>query len=221
MCWDHYLLDKRLWFPRPEKADGSGVLAIGGDLSVGRLLLAYRTGVFPWFREGEPILWWCPDPRFVLYPERFKLRRSLKKTLKSGKFEIRYDTAFSEVIDYCSRMPRPGQDGTWITQEMLLAYNRFHEAGYAHSVETFLDGKLAGGLYGVAIGPFFFGESMFYVEPEASKVALAALVDRFKKARFIDCQVHNRFFESMGAEHIPRINFLNELRAHIDKPDLW
>ena len=216
-----YLLNHDLWFPNPQLADHQGIVAVGGDLRVERLLLAYRIGIFPWYSDGEPIIWWSPDPRFVLFPRDFKLRRSLRKVIRQGRFEVRYDTAFKQVIEHCGTLPRPGQDGTWITDEMKEAYLEMYANGHAHSVETWMDGRLVGGLYGIAHGPFFFGESMFYLESDASKVALAALVDRFRDAVLIDCQVHNPFFESMGAGFITRQQFLAALQANIDKPNLW
>ncbi len=217
-----YMLDKRIWFPNPELSeDPHGIIAVGGDLRVKRLVFAYRSGIFPWYNEGEPIIWWSPDPRFVLYPERLKIRRGLRKTLRKKIYEIRYDQAFAKVIDHCATAKRPGQAGTWITRAMRRAYIRLHQAGYAHSVEAYREDRLVGGLYGVALGAFFFGESMFYLEPDASKVALAALAARYREARFIDCQVPNPFFESMGAETIPRDRFLQELRAHVDAENLW
>ena len=217
-----YLLrEDLLVFPNPSDAHESGVLAVGGDLSPERLEMAYRNGIFPWFSEGEPYMWWSPEPRFVLFPEELVVRRSLRKSLKKSNFEIRFDTAFAQVINYCGTLARPDQEGTWITEDMKQAYINFHRAGYAHSVETWLDGRLVGGLYGVAIGPFFFGESMFYLESDASKAALFALAQRYKNAPFIDCQVENDFFIAMGARHIPRKRFLNTLARHLDKPDTW
>ena len=207
--------------PAPESADQHGIVAIGGDLSPRRLHQAYHSGIFPWYSESEPIIWWSPDPRFVLLPERFKLGRSLRKIINRGDFEIRWDTAFDRVIGHCSSAPRPDQDGTWITSEMQKAYIRLHRLGLAHSVESWRDGVLVGGLYGVAMGPFFFGESMFHLAANASKVALAALTSRYRNAPFIDCQVHNDFFEAMGAEQISRTQFLETLRAHIDEPNHW
>jgi len=207
--------------PAPESADAHGIVAIGGELSPRRLQQAYRNGIFPWFSEGEPVIWWSPDPRFVLFPDRFQLRRSLRKVIRQGLFEVRYDTAFAAVIDHCSKAPRGDQDGTWITADMKAAYIRLHDLGMAHSVEAWQNGLLAGGLYGIAMGPFFFGESMFHLLPNASKVALAALVSRYRTAPFIDCQVFNEFFASMGAENIPRASFLETLRAHIDEPNHW
>lgn len=217
-----YQLDHRIWFPNPDLAkDPQGIIAVGGDLCVERLWFAYRTGIFPWYNESEPILWWSPDPRFVLFPDQLKIRRGLRKVIKKGLYEIRYDQAFAEVIALCARSKRPDQAGTWITRAMKKAYIELHHAGFAHSVEAYLGDRLVGGLYGVAMGAFFFGESMFHREPDASKVALAALVERYRDAGFIDCQVPNPFFESMGAVTIPRERFLKELKAHIDDPDPW
>ena len=217
----YYFLDRYIWLPDPRLADANGVVAVGGDLRRERLLLAYRHGIFPWYSKGEPIIWWSPDPRFVLFPDQLKVRRSLRKVLNRGIFEYRFDTAFERVIEHCSSSPREGQSGTWITAEMKRAYINLHRAGYAHSVETWRDGELVGGLYGIAIGPFFFGESMFHLASDASKAALVALVERYRKAPFIDCQVHNNFFESMGATHIPREDFLETLAARIDEPCAW
>lgn len=202
-------------------ADANGIVALGGDLRWERLVLAYRHGIFPWYSKGEPIIWWSPDPRFVLFPDQLKVRRSLRKTLKRCTFEYRYDSAFAQVVEYCSRVPREGQDGTWITDEMKAAYIDLHHRGYAHSVETWLDGELVGGLYGVAMGPFFFGESMFHLVSDASKAALVALVERYRHAPLIDCQVHNTFFESMGATHIPREEFLRILEKHLNDANIW
>ena len=217
----HLLDEKNIWFPNPELADPQGIVALGGDLRPERLLLAYRRGIFPWFSHGEPIIWWSPDPRFVLFPNDLKLRRSLRKVIRNGPFEVRFDTAFEEVISRCSVLPRPGQNGTWITLSMRQAYIHMFRLGFAHSVETWLDDRLVGGLYGLGMGPFFFGESMFHIESNASKVALAALVDRYRNAPLIDCQVHNEFFESMGATLIRRDRFLNILDQHIDEPNIW
>ena len=215
------LLDHGLVFPDPETSHESGIVAVGGDLSPERLELAYRSGIFPWYNKDEPIIWWSPDPRFILYPDKLVLRRSLAKTIRKQQFEIRFDTAFARVIDHCAKSPRPGQDGTWITREMRAAYIQCHRLGLAHSVETWLDGVLVGGLYGVALGPFFFGESMFHLVSDASKVALVALVARYRQAPFIDCQVHNPFFASMGAEHIPRRQYLDVLARHVGEPNHW
>lgn len=215
------MLNGDIWFPPQHMATSDGLLAVGGDLTPERLVLAYQNGIFPWYEEGAPILWWCPDPRFVLFPDELKLRRSLRKTLRQNKFEVRCDTRFAEVMAACAAAPRQGQNGTWITQAMLDAYTQLFEMGLAHSVETYLDGVLVGGLYGIAMGPFFFGESMFHRASNASKVALAALVHRYQQGVFIDCQVENEFFTSMGARHIPRDEFLTALRGHLGEKNLW
>lgn len=210
-----------LWFPDPLVSGEESLVAVGGDLKSDRLLLAYRSGIFPWFSEDDPILWHSPDPRFVLFPDQFKLRRSLKKIIKNQVFEIRFDQAFEEVLRACSESYRPGQDGTWITNEIIEAYLTLHREGHAHSIETWREGRLVGGLYGIAMGPFFFGESMFYRESNASKVALAALVNMYRDAPFIDCQVASEFFSEMGACNIPRTEFMACLKKHIDQPSLW
>ena len=185
-----------------------GLLAIGGDLSVSRLLEAYRQGIFPWYGQGQPILWWSPDPRLVLFPEALRVSRSLRKTLRKGHFAVTLDTDFPAVISACAG-PRAGEDGTWITRAMQLAYTRLHESGHAHSVECRLDGELVGGLYGVAIGRVFFGESMFARTSDASKVAFVWLVRQLQRwdFRLIDCQVHTGHLASLGARDIPRRQF--------------
>ncbi|MDR2239958.1 MAG: leucyl/phenylalanyl-tRNA--protein transferase [Zoogloeaceae bacterium] len=183
----------------------NGLLCAGGDLSPGRLLAAYRNGIFPWFSAGEPILWWSPDPRMVLFPEELKISRSLARTLRRGGYTVRLDTAFAEVIHACS-LPRPGQDGTWITPSMQKAYLRLHQLGHAHCVETWIDGALAGGLYGVAIGRAFYGESMFTRLADASKIALAHLARYLERRGFavIDCQMKTAHLASFGAREIRR-----------------
>lgn len=183
----------------------NGLLCAGGDLSPERLLDAYRHGIFPWFSEGEPILWWSPHPRMVLFPRELKISRSLARTLRRGNYEVRLDTAFASVIRECS-LPRPGQDGTWITPQMQQAYGRLHELGYAHCVETWIDGKLAGGLYGIAIGRAFYGESMFTRVSDASKIALAHLARYLERNGFavIDCQMKTAHLASLGAREVPR-----------------
>ncbi|WP_338869973.1 leucyl/phenylalanyl-tRNA--protein transferase [Myxococcus stipitatus] len=207
-------------FPPPERADKSGVLAVGGDLSPERLLAAYSRGIFPWFSEGDPILWHSPDPRFVLEPDKLHVGRSLRKTMARGDYEVRYDTAFARVITECGRVPRPGQSGTWITDEMLSAYVALHERGFAHSVEAWAGGELKGGLYGVSLGAAFFGESMFALAPDASKVAFATAVERFKAwgFQFIDCQVETEHLARFGAESWTRKRFLTALRRALDEP---
>ncbi|GEN05168.1 leucyl/phenylalanyl-tRNA--protein transferase [Myxococcus fulvus] len=207
-------------FPPPDRADKSGVLAVGGDLSPERLLAAYSRGIFPWFSEGDPILWHSPDPRFVLEPDKLHVGRSLRKTLARGEYEVRYDTAFARVITECGRVTRPGQNGTWITDEMLEAYVALHERGYAHSVEAWAGGELKGGLYGVSLGAAFFGESMFALAPDASKVAFVTAVERFKAwgFQFVDCQVETEHLSRFGAESWPRKRFLTALREALRQP---
>ena len=201
-------------FPPVEAAlrDPNGLLAAGGELSAERLLTAYRRGIFPWFSAGQPVLWWCPDPRMVLFPAELKVSRSLAKVLRKRDYEVRFDSAFSAVMQACAA-PRRGQDGTWISGDMLDAYGRLHQLGYAHSVETWIDGELAGGLYGVAIGGMFYGESMFMRQRDASKIALVHLV-RQLEARgiaMIDCQMHSGHLASLGARTIPRTEFSQRL----------
>ena len=212
----------RGFFPDPDLAGEDGILAAGGSLEITVLLEAYSKGIFPWYSEGSPVLWWSPDPRMVLFPERFKISRSLHQTLRKKTFEVRMDTAFTEVIEYCSKAPRPGQDGTWITQEMKEAYNGLHSEGYAHSVEAYLDGELAGGLYGVSLGGAFFGESMFHLERDASKVALYHLVEFVKRNDFdiIDAQQSTPHMKRLGAEEIQRSRFLDILQSSIRKETL-
>jgi len=204
-------------FPPPELAlrEPNGLLCAGGDLSPQRLLAAYRAGIFPWFSAGDPVLWWSPDPRMVLFPHEFRISRSLRRTLRSGRFEVRLDTAFSDVIRACAETPRPGQNGTWITQAMQDAYRRLFELGFAHSVETWLDDQLVGGLYGIAIGRMFYGESMFSRQSDASKVAAAYLARHLAAKDFgmIDCQMNTPHLASLGAREIPRSEFLDALRA--------
>ncbi len=203
----------------------NGLLAAGGDLSSRRLLEGYRRGIFPWFSESDPILWWSPDPRMILVPNELKISRSLAKVLRNRSYEIRFDTAFDEVMEGCAA-PRKGEMGTWITGPMLRAYRRLRRLGYAHSVETWIDGELAGGLYGVAIGQVFFGESMFSRARDASKIALAALVAHLESAEFrlIDCQMRTPHLESLGAREIPRRRFaglLEELIHYPRSPGSW
>jgi len=202
-------------FPEVERAlaEPNGLLAAGADLSLPRLLDAYRNGIFPWFGHDQPILWWSPDPRMVLFPAELKVSRSLARTLRNARFEVRADTAFDAVIEGC-RQPRRGESGTWITEEMAEAYGTLHRAGFAHSVETWLDDKLVGGLYGVALGRAFFGESMFARVSDASKVALVALTRQLQHWGFgvIDCQMNTAHLASLGAREIPRAEFTRRLR---------
>ena len=204
-------------FPPVEQAllDPDGLLAVGGDLSPQRLLNAYQHGIFPWYTEGEPILWWSPDPRCVLFPEKLKISRSLRKTLRKQLFEVRMDTAFEAVMQACAEN-RPNQKGTWITDDILQAYVNMHQLGFAHSVECWQDGQLMGGLYGMAIGKVFFGESMFSRKTDASKVAMVYLCEYLKQHGFklIDSQVYTQHLESLGAEMIPRTRFTELLEQY-------
>lgn len=207
-------------FPDPNEADPSGLLAVGGDLRPRRLLNAYAQGIFPWYSHGQPILWHSPHPRFVLDPAKFHLPRSLAKTIRRGGFEVRYDTAFDQVISACAQMPRPGQRGTWITDDMRAAYEALHTLGYAHSIECWMEGTLVGGVYGVSLGSAFFGESMFAHVSEASKVAFADLVRRLSGWGFtlIDCQQETEHLARFGAERWARRAFLAALRQALAAP---
>ena len=202
-------------FPPPDYADPSGLLAVGGDLSNERLLEAYRLGIFPWYSDDQPILWWSPDPRLVLDLKDFIISRSLRKTLKKGVFQVTFDHAFEQVIQACAVVPRAAQNGTWITEEMQEAYINLHGLGYAHSVESWFGGKLAGGLYGVSLGKCFFGESMFHLKTDASKVALATLVEKLKSwdFHFIDSQMTTEHMVRLGAKELPRRIFLKRLQS--------
>jgi leucyl/phenylalanyl-tRNA--protein transferase len=205
-----FMLDNdSAFFPDTGLADEDGLLAVGGDLSVDRLLAAYRLGIFPWYSEGLPVLWWSPDPRFVLFPEKLHVSASMRRVLKKNSFEITFDSAFSEVLDAC-RKERRKEKGTWITDAVVEGYTGLHREGYAHSVEAWTkDGELAGGLYGVSLGRVFFGESMFSLKPNASKAAFIRLVEKLKDGNFslIDCQVYTSHLESLGAEMISRSEF--------------
>jgi len=202
-------------FPAVGEADAEGLLALGGDLGVERLLLAYRSGIFPWYGEGLPVLWWSPDPRHVLFPDRLKVSASMSRIMRSGRFRITCNRDFRAVIEACRTVPRPGQAGTWITDDMIAAYVRLHEEGHAHSVEAWREDRLVGGLYGVSIGRAFFGESMFATESNASKAAFITLVERLRSFEFevIDCQVYTPHLERLGAEPMPRAEFI-ELLEH-------
>ncbi len=202
-------------FPDPALAEENGLVAVEGDLSVPRLLNAYINGIFPWYNPGDPILWWSLDPRMVLYPRDFRYSKSLRRTVRSDRYEVRIDTCFEEVMRACGTTARPDQEGTWVTEEMVQAYVALHRQGYAHSFETFCDGRLVGGLYGVSLGDLFFGESMFHLERDASKVAFVRLVEfvTLHGFRFIDAQQETVHLASLGARPIPRADFLNELDA--------
>ncbi len=215
-----YLLNDELLFPPPEGASEEGVVAVGGDVSPERLVLAYGQGIFPWPVEGLPLLWFSPDPRFVLEPHEAHVPRSLRKRIRRAGYEVRADTAFDEVIAACATAPRPGQDGTWITDELRQGFERLHRLGYAHSIEAFADGRLVGGIYGVSLGQAFFGESMFAHTPDASKVAFVTLLGQLMEWRFdfVDCQVHTTHLERFGARHWPRRRFLDALHHALAKP---
>jgi leucyl/phenylalanyl-tRNA---protein transferase len=207
-----WVLNNELAFPPVSTAEPDGLLAIGGDLSIERLLLAYRNGIFPWY-EGRDILWWCPDPRFVLFPDEIKVSKSMKQLQKKNAFEFTINKAFTEVIAHCKTMTRRGQEGTWITDEVKKAYTLLHQKGYAHSAEAWQDGELVGGLYGVRLGKVFFGESMFSKVSNASKYTFIKYVEQLEKegVALIDCQVYTEHLESLGARMIPRMEFTSLL----------
>ncbi|MEW6107664.1 MAG: leucyl/phenylalanyl-tRNA--protein transferase [Nitrospirota bacterium] len=215
-----FRLRDELFFPPPELADDDGLLALGGDLSEERLILSYSMGIFPWYSEGSPVLWWSPDPRLVLKPDEIKISRSLRQTIKRGIFEITMDTAFDAVIRSCATVARGREKGTWITDEMIEAYINLHRSGYAHSIESWFEGRLAGGLYGVALGSAFFGESMFTLKNDASKVAFVMLVKRLREWDFtlIDCQVTTSHLKRFGAVEIPRKEFMKMLKSALKVP---
>ncbi len=216
--------DEPCWFPHPEASDSQGLLAMGGNLKPSRLLKAYSLGIFPWFQPGCPILWWCPNPRLILYPNEFKVSHSLKKSLKKP-FELSIDKAFSAVIAQCATIDSRGPD-TWITKDMIDAYTQLHHMGYAHSFEVWKEGILVGGLYGISLGHAFFGESMFHTEPDASKVAFHFLCATMQEwgFNFIDCQIPSAHLISLGAKVISRKHFLHLLHDALQFPDkvgLW
>lgn len=206
-----FRLDERLLFPDPELAEPDGLLAVGGDLSANRLLLAYSNGIFPWYSDDEPILWYSPHQRLVLYPDKLNISKSMRQVLRSGKFRVTFDTCFDQVIQNCSAAFRKDQDGTWITNEMIKAYIKLHQLGYAHSVEVWEGDNLAGGLYGVQVGRVFCGESMFSKVSNASKTALIYLCQT-GKYDLIDCQVHTPHLESLGAEMMSRAKYVEVLK---------
>lgn len=217
-----FVLSNKLIFPPPHLATQEGLLAIGGDLSQKRLLLAYRMGIFPWYSKGDPILWWSTDPRLVLYPEKFHVSRSLRKVIRKGLFRVTMDSAFEKVIHACAETFRPTGPGTWIMPELIDAYCKLSTAGYAHSVEAWQADELVGGLYGVSLGRCFFGESMFSTVSNASKVCLAYLVRHLIANAFdlIDCQVKTNHLVSLGAREISRKAFLVQLQKSLKRPSL-
>ena len=208
-------------FPDPALADPSGLLGVGGDLDPERVLTAYRSGIFPWYSQGQPILWWSPDPRMVLFTEELRIQRSLAKRIRQQRYRITLDRAFAEVVERCALTARPDQRGTWITTEMSEAYAHLHALGHAHSVEAWEGDELVGGLYGVAVGRLFSGESMFATAPDASKIAFVHLVTQLREWGFplIDCQVHTPHLERFGAREIPRRDYLAALRDVLTYPN--
>jgi len=206
----------QLVFPHPFTCFDDGFLCVGANLDPDRLLLAYQFGIFPWYSEGDPLLWWTPYPRMVLFLQELKLSKSLKTIIRKQHFTVTFDTNFQYVIDQCSKVPRRGQDGTWITPEMKAAYLELHNLGFAHSVEVWNGDTIVGGLYGIALGKIFYGESMFYHEPNASKVGFAALCDRLIKNdfKFVDCQQETDYMASFGAKTISAQGFMQELRMN-------
>ncbi|MFA6414146.1 MAG: leucyl/phenylalanyl-tRNA--protein transferase [Syntrophales bacterium] len=213
-----FRLTEEVVFPPPRLASEGGLLAFGGDLAPERLILAYESGIFPWYSEGDPILWWSPDPRFVLFPDRLKISRTMRGLLKKNLFTVTFDKCFHKVVAACQEARRGREEGTWITAAMTAAYIRLHELGLAHSVEAWREGSLAGGLYGVSLGKCFFGESMFTKVPNASKAAFITLVKTLGRYDFqlIDCQVYTDHLHSLGAEMVSREDFLQLLRKALD-----
>lgn len=217
-----YQLNETISLPLPDLAESDGLLAVGGDLSTERLILAYENGIFPWYNSDQPILWWSPPKRMILYPNELKVSKSLKKSIEKGGFELRIDENFTQVMQCCGRTKRKGQDGTWITKDMIDAYEHLHQMGFAHSFEIWKNNELVGGLYGISLGRAFFGESMFSSVTDASKAALYhlhkfAISHQFK---YIDCQLHTSHLESLGAREIQREQYLTELAEALAYPYL-
>lgn len=217
-----YYVGKELEFPNPLHASEDGLLAVGGDLSPERLLFAYENAIFPWYSDDEPILWWSPNPRFILLADEIRVSRSMKKFMKKESYHVSYDKVFADVIEACATVKRGDGNGTWITEEMKEAYINLHKLGYAHSVECWCGEDLVGGLYGVSIGKAFFGESMFSKQDNASKTAFINLVEKLKEHDFeiIDCQVYTKHLESLGAKQIEREEFLDKLKLVVGKESL-
>jgi leucyl/phenylalanyl-tRNA--protein transferase len=217
-----FLLSDKIAFPPPRLAPKDGLLAVGGDLSQKRLLLAYSMGIFPWFSDNEPIMWWSPDPRLVLYPRDVKVSRTLRKIINKNMFHLTMDSAFDQVINQCAQTRLQNNEGTWLVKDMIDAFCKLHESGFAHSVEAWYNNKLAGGLYGVSLGRCFFGESMFAHFSNASNVALVRLVEYLNDLSFdmIDCQVTTDHLIRFGAREIPRVRFLEQLEKSLEKPTL-
>ena len=213
-----FILNDKAEFPPVHLTDEDGILAFGGDLSTERLLLAYRSGIFPWYNEDEPIMWWCPDPRFVLFPQHLKVSKSMVSVLRNGKFRFTINRAFTQVIQNCKAVAREGQDGTWISPAVQKAYITLHDLGHAHSAEAWMNGELVGGLYGIRMGNIFFGESMFSKESNASKFAFINYAKQLQREGvvLIDCQVYTEHLESLGAEMIERKDFIEILKKNIE-----
>lgn len=211
-----FFLSERLVFPPVESANAEGLLAVGGDLTPARLMLAYRNGIFPWFNEDSLILWWSPDPRMVLFPDKIKISKSMSKVLKSNQFRLTKNTCFAQVLDKCATVKREGQKGTWLTNDMKEAYLKLHNLGFAHSYEVWENDALMGGLYGIDMGHIFCGESMFSTTSNASKFAFIKMVKEVqqKEYKLIDCQLHTTHLESLGAEEIPRSTFMKILQRN-------
>ena len=217
-----YRLSEEIIFPPVDWADPEGILAVGGDLSPERVLTAYGNGIFPWYSPGDPIIWWSPDPRMVLFPSELKISRSMRPILNGNRFRVTFDQAFEQVIEACAAIPRKGQSGTWITEEMKAAYIQLHQYGYAHSVEVWEGKDLVGGLYGESLGSMFFGESMFSNVSNASKAGFITAVKKLEAIGFtlIDCQVHTDHLASMGAREIPRSSFMQYLQQALESTTL-
>jgi leucyl/phenylalanyl-tRNA--protein transferase len=215
-----FRLTDELVFPDPELAEEGGLLAVGGDLRPERVVLAYTNGIFPWYSEGRPILWWCPAPRFVLLPDELHVGRSLRKAIKRAAYRVTLDTDFEGVIDRCAHAERFGQHGTWITADVRTAFGELHRRGLAHSVEAWDGDRLVGGLYGIALGSVFFGESMFADAADASKIAFVRLMEQLRAWGFdlIDCQVHTEHLERFGARYVTLDDFMTRLHAGVAKP---
>jgi len=209
----------QLIFPHPSEALNEGLLCVGGDLSPERLLLAYQFGIFPWFNEGEPILWWTPFPRMVLRPEHLKVSKSMRPLFNKKKFDVSFDTSFEYIIRNCQTTNRPGQKGTWLTEEMVTAYITLHQQGFAHSVEIWENGEIVGGLYGIGLGRIFYGESMFHHQPNASKYGFITLVGELRKRgfRLIDCQQETEYMKQFGAATIPKEEFFSVIKDNLLK----
>ena len=212
-----YIVSKKLFFPPVEEADKNGLLALGGDLSMQRLLLAYRSGIFPWFNEDDPVCWWSPDPRFVMFSADLKVSKSMQVVLRKNEFQFTSNEAFADVISHCKNVYREGQGGTWITDEMQEAYINLHRQGYAHSAEAWHNGELVGGLYGIRLGNIFFGESMFSLRSNTSKFAFIRYVQQLQKenVELVDCQLHTAHLESLGAKMISRAEFRKCLEENL------